>query len=83
LLGLGQTGEKSLDAPDCLRLKQNVAANAADFGGHVVDDDNAAVVADGVEDGLGFVFAGASRNGAFHGWLLLCVGETHFGGLGR
>ncbi len=72
--------EQTFDAAHGFRREQNVATNIADLCGNVVDHDHLTPVFDGVDDCPGFIDAGASGNGAFHGWLFLSRGVNHFGG---
>ena len=44
LMRLRQSGEQLLDVPDRLWLQQDIAANVAHFGWHMVDDDDAALM---------------------------------------
>jgi hypothetical protein len=80
--GWGSGFEQGFDAAHGLRREQDIAANVAEFCGNMVDHDYLTPLFDGVDDGPGLIDAGASRNGAFHGWLLLSRGVNHFGGRG-
>ena len=80
--GWGSGFEQGFDAAHGFGREQNIAANVADLCGNVVDHHYLTPVFDGVDDRLGLIHAGASRNGAFHGWLLLSRGVNHFGNRG-
>jgi hypothetical protein len=51
--------------------QQNVAADGADLGGNVVDDDHLSVVLDSMHHQPRFIFAGTALNGALHAGFLL------------
>ena len=48
----------------------------------MIDDDHLPMMTHGVHDVLCFVSARATVDAACHWGILLCVGVTHFGGLG-
>jgi len=81
--GRWEAGQEAFDVADGLRGEEDIGAEGADFGGDVVDDDDAAGSANGVDDGLGLILARAALNGTFHHGWLRCVGESHFGGFGK
>lgn len=58
--------EQAFDFTNRIRFKQRIAAKGTDVGGDVVDNDDLALVADGMHSCGFFVLSGTSFNAAVH-----------------
>ena len=74
--------EQLFDAANGVRREKDIAADGADLGWHMVNHHHVSMMPDGVHERSPIVFSGASLHGAIHDFFPLCVGVTHFGGLG-
>ena len=74
--------KQGFNATDGFRGQENIAADATDLGGNVIDYDYVTAVFDRVDHRPGFIFAGAPLNRTLHGRLLLFRDVTHLGGPG-
>jgi hypothetical protein len=79
---VGSGFEQIFDAAHGFGFEQDIVANVADLGGNVAEHHHLTPVFDSIHDGPGLIGSGASRNSAFHGWLLLFRGAKHFGDRG-
>lgn len=81
--GLIVARQKPFQPSNSFRCEQDVTANGAHLSRNVVDDHDPPADARGVDHFSFFVLPRASANGALHEVILLRVGATHFGGLGK
>ena len=58
--------EQAFDSTDGVGFEKRVAAKGTDVGGNMVDDDDPALVPDGMHDRACFVFSGTTFNAAVH-----------------
>jgi len=80
--GLRHRFQQFFNSPDGVRRQQDIATDRADLGRDVVNHYNVSLMSDRMDDGSILIFTRTSLDCAFHGFLPLCLGATHFGGLG-
>lgn len=73
--------QQQLDVAYCLRAEQHVTADGAHLCRNPVNDDDAAILADGVRHKFRFTIIRTSGNSALLS-VLLWIGVVHLGGFG-